>query len=150
MNLTPNFTLQELVVSQTAARLGLDNSPTPWVVSELRRLAQSVLQPLRDAAGMPVVVSSGYRAVAVNAAVKGSNASDHMFGRAADITIPGMSVAQVCALIARMQLPYKQLIDELGAWTHVSIPPIDAAPKRQHLTARRSASGVMVYSPATF
>lgn len=152
MKLSDHFTLAEFTLSQAAARLGLDNAPPPEAVAELRRLCETVLQPLRASLGRPIVVSSGYRAPQVNAAVGGAEGSDHLAGRAADIIVPGLTVEQVCARIATLRLPFRQLIDEFGpaGWTHVSIEPPGRAPRRQMLRARRGANGRTEYSAAAF
>lgn len=148
MNLSRNFTLAELVHSQTAARRGLDNTPPPEVVAELERLARTVLQPLRDRLARPIVVSSGYRSPAVNRAVGGARESAHLFGRAADITVPGMTSREVCKAIVDGGLPFDQCIDEFGSWCHVAIAA--SVPRRQQLEARRAANGRTVYRTVTF
>ena len=61
MQLSEHFELAEFLVSETAARLGIANEPTPEVIENLRRLCQLVLQPLRVKTGRPVVITSGYR-----------------------------------------------------------------------------------------
>ena len=61
MQLSHNFTLAEFIRSQTAARLGIDNTAPPEVVENLRCLCENILQPLRDAVGVPIRVNSGYR-----------------------------------------------------------------------------------------
>jgi hypothetical protein len=139
--LTSNFTLDELLVSQTAARLGLDNTPPPEVVDELARLCQLVLQPLRDAAQRPVVISSGYRANKVNKAVGGARLSAHLYGRAADLIIPGETPRATCERIVALNLPYDQVILEFDAWVHVAIAAPGVEPRRQQLTARRTGGG---------
>jgi zinc D-Ala-D-Ala carboxypeptidase len=141
--LTSNFSLDELLVSQTAARLGLDNTPSPEVVEELRRLCQLVLQPLRDAAQRPIVISSGYRARKVNKAVGGARLSAHLYGRAADFTIPGETPRATCERIVALGLPFDQVIQEFDRWVHVAIAPAGGAPRRQVLTARRVGGGTI-------
>ena len=150
MSLSAHFSLDEMVASQTAARRGIDNTPPPEVVDELRRLCGTVLQPLRDSLGRPIVVSSGYRSPALNRAIGGAAASDHMHGRAADISVPGMPVAELCRRIALLRLPYRQLIDEYSAWCHVAIPAVGQTARREQLTARRAANGGTVYALASF
>lgn len=141
--LTSNFTLDELTVSQTAARLGLDNTPPPEVIVELQRLCEMILQPLRDVVGRPIVVSSGYRARKVNKAVGGAKFSAHLYGRAADFTIPGEAPRVTCQRIIDLGLPYDQVIQEFDRWVHVAIAPTDGAPRRQVLTARRVGGGTI-------
>lgn len=146
MMLSKSFALSEFVVSQTAARRGIDNTPPVAAVAELRRLADHVLQPLRDALQRPIVVSSGYRSPVLNSAVGGASSSAHMRGQAADITVPGVPVVEVARAILRLDLPVDQVIDEFGQWVHVAVAPTGTVPRRQQLTARRGADGRTVYS----
>ena len=125
MQLTQHFTLAELTKSSTAERLGLDNTPPPEVLPALTRTAE-MLERIRSTLGVPVTVTSGYRAWAVNKAVKGATTSDHAQGRAADIVAPRYGTP---LQIARALAP---LVDVLGigqliyerfgstSWVHVS------------------------------
>ena len=79
------FTLDELIHSDTADRLGIDNSPTSEAVSNLDDLVTNVLDNLRDGWGRPIIVTSGYRCKELNAAVGGTRNSQHHKGQAADI-----------------------------------------------------------------
>ncbi|MDR2894599.1 MAG: peptidase M15 [Alistipes sp.] len=80
------FTLDELTLSATAARLGIDNTPPTAAVERLETLAERLLDPVRELWGGPLAVNSGYRCPALNAAVGGAAGSQHMAGEAADIT----------------------------------------------------------------
>lgn len=120
MNLSKNFTLGELTVSQEAARSGLKNTPNTAQTQALRLLCKNILQPLRDLTGKPLVVSSGFRSVTINRRIGGASSSQHCKGEAADFTIPGMSVDEVVGLIRTIGLPVDQCIDEFGEWVHVS------------------------------
>lgn len=143
MNLSKNFTLHELTVSQEAARSGLRNKPNAEQVERLRRLCEAVLQPLREMIGRPVVVTSGYRSPTINRRIGGSPASQHCRGEAADIIVPGAAPDKVVALIRTLDLPVDQCIDEFGAWVHVSHGPRQ---RRQYLVARKVA-GETIYKP---
>jgi len=138
MHLSKSFTLAELCV--TSARL--DNMPGPKQIESLRTLATDILQPLRDAVGVPVNVTSAYRSPAVNKAVGGAKTSQHVLGEAADIVVAGMSPREVCEEIIRQYLPFDQLIQEFGRWTHVSRGPRN---RRQVLTAVRRKDGKASY-----
>lgn len=138
MRLSKSFTLAELCV--TSVRL--DNTPGPKVTESLRALATDILQPLRDAVGVPVNVTSGYRSPAVNKAVGGAKTSQHVLGEAADIVVAGMSPREVCETIIALNLPFDQLIQEFGRWTHVSRGPRN---RRQVLTATRNKAGKVSY-----
>lgn len=144
MKLGKYFTLEEMTHSQQATRKGLDNTPGPNEVKNLKELVKNVLDPLRESLNKPIVVSSGYRSPAVNKAVGGASSSQHRYGEAADITVPGMTVAQVIKAIKKLGLPYDQVIDEWGSWVHVSYGPRN---RRQHLLAR-TVAGKTVYTPA--
>src|SRR3990167_805844 len=145
--LTPNFNLSELTVSQTAARNGLNNTPGPSQTANLKLLCVLALQPLRDKLKNPVIVTSGYRSPSVNAAIGGARNSAHMSGLAADIYIPGMSSAELMKRIHTMGLPVDQVIDEFGSWVHVAVAPKGQTPRREYLIARYQNGGA-VYSRA--
>ncbi len=125
MNLTEHFDLDEMTHSQTAIRLGVDNTPDAHTVENLRQLCENVLEPLRDMIGKPVHIDSGYRCVELNKAIGGVSSSQHCEGKAADIVVQGMSVDDVVAL-ARTLPYFDQLIHEFGAWTHISYQPFVA------------------------
>ena len=60
-----HFKLKEFVDSPTAACLGIDNTPDATAVDALCRLAENVLDPLREALGIPIYVNSGYRSPSI-------------------------------------------------------------------------------------
>lgn len=117
-----HFTIAELCKSATADNLGIDNRCKWEHVVNMTALVENVLDPLRQVYGKPIKINSGYRCPALNKAVKGSPASDHLYGMAADIT--GGSPKEnkrLFYLIQELGLPFKQLIDEKGfSWVHVS------------------------------
>ena len=138
MSFARHFTLDELTVSQTAARRGLSNSPDSNSEDWLGELATQLLDPIRDAVGRAVLVSSGYRAPAVNRAVGGAASSQHVLGQAADFRVNGMTPSELVALIRTLGLPFDQLIEE-PTWVHISIGPRN---RRQVLRARRTHTGM--------
>ena len=79
------FTLKEMTRSSTATKLGIDNTPNKLIINNLNDLVTNVLDPLREAYGKPIRVTSGYRCEALNKAVNGVKNSQHMKGQAADI-----------------------------------------------------------------
>ncbi len=117
-----HFTLQELTRSDTARRLGINNTPSASAIQAMHALVNDVLDPLRDAWGGPIRVTSGYRCPALNQAVGGTPHSQHQRGEAADITVGSPSRnRRLLALIKRLDLPVDQCIDEKGcSWIHVS------------------------------
>jgi zinc D-Ala-D-Ala carboxypeptidase len=134
--LSDHFTLEELIASPTASRLGLGNEPTPVILGRLSAVAQQ-MEKVRDLlGGKPIRVSSGYRSPAVNRAVNGARTSAHCLGYAVDFTCAEVGDPfAVCSAIARADLPFDQLIHEFGSWTHISFDP---QLRRQTLTIRRA------------
>lgn len=127
-NFTKNFTYEELIASSTAKRLKLDNTPTQQQKANLKKLAIEILQPIRDAWGSSIVVTSGFRAVKVNKAVGGSPTSQHCSGSAADLKVGGVTQNKklfelITRLIKENKIKVGQLINEYNySWIHVSLP----------------------------
>jgi len=87
-----HWTWEELTVSPTAKRLGLDNTPPEWAMRNLEWMVRHVLDPLRERYGHDAVrVNSAYRSPAVNRVVGGVANSRHMAGLAFDLD--GMMLA---------------------------------------------------------
>jgi hypothetical protein len=144
MKLSEHFTLEELTVSETAARKGLDNTPDNDALYDLKRLAL-FLEDIRTAVGRPLRINSAYRAPQVNASVGGSKTSQHCKGQAADIRVVGLTPDQVCQAIIAAKLPFDQVIREFDSWTHVSIPAKDKAPRKMALIIDKK--GTRPYAP---
>jgi len=119
------FTIGEFTRSEKAEKYGINNKlPSQKESDNIYRLVKNVLDPLREAYGKPIHVTSGYRCQKLNALVGGSPTSDHMTGCAADIQGTPRTHdenSRLFRLIQDMKLPFDQLIDEKGMqWVHVS------------------------------
>ncbi|MBQ8078006.1 MAG: hypothetical protein IJ235_06460 [Eubacterium sp.] len=117
------FTIDELCASDTAKRRGVDNTPTPTVRAKLQALIDNVLDPARREYGSYILVNSGYRSPALNAAVGGVSNSQHLTGEAADITTGSIDNDRRLFAILVAQGNYDQLIWEKpknSLWIHVS------------------------------
>lgn len=126
------FTWGELTRSGEAERLGYSNEPTADHYRRLGLLVARVLDPLRASLGRPVSITSGYRSAAVNQAIGGADASQHMLGEAADIKVSGLSAIELARRAYDLRLPYDQLIwyaPERGGHVHIS-HAADRAPRR--------------------
>ena len=122
MKLTQNFTLNELVYSETATSHNIDNRPSVPVISNLQALCTNILQPLRDALGCPIVITSGFRCAELNKRIGGAANSQHLYGQAADLVVPTKNLKEVFNYI-KINLPYDQLLYEYNKtdrWIHVS------------------------------
>lgn len=135
MNLTDHFVLSEMTQSETAARRGIDNSPSPAIVERLKRTAQTLEQVRTLLGAKPILISSGYRSPALNKAVGGASNSAHVQGLAADFTCPGYgSPLAICKRLVEVRVEFDQLIQE-GTWVHIGLAPAGQRPRQQVLTA---------------
>lgn len=121
------FTYAELSKSVTAKNRGIDNTPNTAVKKNLKALVDNILDPLREAYGKPITVTSGYRCPELNKLVGGAKKSQHMTGEAVDIhgVLDKKSEnKRLYDLIKKLNLPYDQLINEYDYdWVHVSFGP---------------------------
>ena len=131
MQLSPHFTLAELTITDHRT---LGNTPDEKSLENLKRLAV-FLEEVKALFGFkPILVSSGYRSAAVNAAVGSKEISQHRVGCAADFRIPGLTPDEIVRRIVSSELKYDQVIREFDTWTHISIPTIDyVLPRKQAL-----------------
>ena len=141
MKISKNFTLQEFLVTNT----GLNNQLTSEALANIEYLVQKLLQPLRDAYGKPIKITSGYRSVEVNKAVGGSTTSQHTKGQAVDIVADDN---KALFDLIRSRFEFDQLIWEYGtdkqpAWVHVSIKK--AGNRKQVMRAIKNKLGKTLY-----
>ena len=140
MNLSPNFTLEELTVSEIAARRGLDNTPNATEVANLVRVAE-LLEQVRDLLGKPILVNSAFRSKPVNDAVGSRDTSQHRLGCAADIRVPGLTPKDVVQACIDAKIPFDQIIEEFDSWTHISVPNTkEQQPRRQALVINKAGT----------
>lgn len=132
MQLSPNFTLEELVRSVKASSLGISNEPTEAVLGCLKSLVEALLQPLRIKIGKPFKITSGYRSPALNTAIGGVKASQHSLGQAVDFQVQGMTPYEVCQIVISSGLEFDQVINEID-WVHLSY--VKGKNRKQVLTA---------------
>ena len=149
MNLTRNFTLSELIKSDTAIRKGINNKPNAEQIEKLKLLCENILQPVRDHFGR-VKITSGFRSVELCLAINSSANSQHARAEAADFEVMGTDNAELADWINK-NLDYDQLILEFytpgepnSGWIHCSYTPDQ--PRKQFLHAYKS-EGKTKYKP---
>jgi|TARA_R100000149_G_C5806966_1_gene91826 zinc D-Ala-D-Ala carboxypeptidase len=149
MNLTRNFSLQELIKSDTAIRRGIDNNPNADQVEKLKVLCEQILQPVRDHFGR-VRVTSCFRTPELCQAIGSSPNSQHARAEACDFECPGVDNAELSDWI-HSQLDYDQLILEFytpgeknSGWVHCSYTT--DKPRKQYMHAFKQ-EGRTKYKP---
>ncbi len=142
MQLSPHFSLEELIASETAVRAGIDNTPPQALMPNLRALAAG-LELVRAALGnRPLHINSGYRCQALNTRVGGAANSRHPHGLAADVICPSYGTPlEVCRAIVAAGVKPDQVIHEFGKWCHVSFAAPGTVPRVELLTIASSARG---------
>jgi hypothetical protein len=133
MNLSQHFTLDEFILSAEASRGGIKNDPPAELFPALKRTAQGMEAVRVRLGGLPIIISSGYRSLALNRALKSRDTSQHVKGEAADFICPRFGgPANIVAALKDSDVPYDQLILEFAqqgrGWVHVSF---SASPRRQ-------------------
>lgn len=151
MQLSKNFSLEEMCESRTAREHGIVNQVVDAAhLNNLKVLCTKVLQPLRDEWGGPIRVTSGYRRPELNALMKGASTSQHMVGNAADLDVGGKSDnLKLFEIAATSGLPFDQLINEFdGDWVHISHKN-GRVQRGQILESKRGANGKTYYTDIT-
>lgn len=149
-----SFYLDELVYSPTAIKRKINNSPNAEQAENLRYLIRTVLQPVRDHFKKMVKINSGFRSPTLNAAVGGSNDSQHSKGEAVDFEIEGIPNKDVAEWVAD-NLPFDQIILEFynpmegvnSGWIHVSVKR-SGINRKQKLVAYKDGKKTR-YEPAS-
>jgi len=127
-------------VSEIGQRRGLDNTPNATEIANLVRTAE-LLEQVRKLINKPIIVNSAFRSKAVNDAVGSRDTSQHRIGCAADIRVTGMTPREVVEACIKANIPYDQIIEEFGSWTHISVPDSPSRPpRRQALTIDRQGT----------
>ena len=141
--------MAEFIKSDTATKLGIDNTPEGEHLEAAKELFENVVQKVRDHFG-PTVINSGYRCPELNEAVRGSKTSQHCHGEAADIEVPGVANGDLAQWIVD-NLDFDQVILEFytpgepsSGWVHVTYKK-DGSNRNKALTAAK-IDGKTVYS----
>ena len=149
MNLSRNFTLSELIKSDTAIRRGINNNPNAEQIEKLKALCENILQPVRDHFGR-VKVTSGFRSSELCVAIGSSVNSQHAKAEAADFEVIGTDNAELFDWI-KANLTPDQLILEFytpgepnSGWIHCSW--VADNPRKQLLRAYKE-DGKTKYKP---
>lgn len=121
MRISKHITIDEATLSPTALRLGIDNTPNEEILVNMKLVAERCFEPIRNWYGKPIKVNSFYRCEALNKAVKGSLTSQHVQGKAIDISTGTKAGNKLIYEWAKENIIFDQLINEYDyAWVHIS------------------------------
>ena len=110
-----------MIQSDTAKSKGIENIPDWDDIYRLQRLIETILDPLREWYGSPIIVTSGYRCEALNKAVGGVSTSLHKYGYASDITAGSKTENKKLFNYIKDNLPFTEMGWEgNGTWIHVA------------------------------
>jgi len=149
MKLSKNFALSEITHSNTAKRLGIDNTPNEKHLANMSLLINNLIQPMRDSIG-PIRISSGYRGKDLNRAIGGSRKSQHCKGQALDIQFwqnGKMMNELIFEWVLDSGLEFDQMINEFDfSWIHISLVGVNN--RNQVLEAYKDEDGDTKYKYA--
>lgn len=121
MRISKHISIEEATLSPTGLRLGIDNTPNEEILANMKLVAERCFEPIRNWYGKPIKVNSFYRCDALNKAVKGSATSQHVQGKAIDISTGTKAGNKLIYEWAKNNLIFDQLINEYDyAWVHIS------------------------------
>ena len=147
MRLSKNFTLPEIIHSNTAKRLGINNAPNKEHLKNMQVLVRDLIQPIRDALG-PIRISSGYRNPELNRAIGGSTKSQHCKGEALDLQYWSkgkMSNKEIYDWVVKSGIEFDQMINEFDySWIHISLRS-NGKNRKQILEAYKDSDGDTAY-----
>ena len=151
MQISKHLSLAEVSRSETAKRKGINNTPSGEHLENFKKLAENILEPIREHFGVPIHISSGYRSKELNAAVGGSLSSQHCQGEAIDIDMDGTTItnAEIFNYI-KDNLNFDQLLWEFGNdtnpdWVHVSYE--STGKQRKQVLKAYKENGKTKYKP---
>lgn len=149
------FTYSEFTKSETARKLGIDNTPTDETIQDNIIELMRVLDGVREAWtikckencwGNPaIIVNSGYRCDALNNAIGGSKTSAHSIGAAADIEPKNQRNREFLRFLEQYLLdnhiPFDQLINEhpkndIPSWVHIGLKNREGKQRRMVFTIK--------------
>ena len=147
MKLSKNFTLSEIIKSNTAKRLGINNAPNKEHLKNMQVLVRDLIQPMRDVLG-PIRISSGYRNPELNRAIGGSSKSQHCKGEALDLQYWSkgkMSNKEIYDWVVKSGIEFDQMINEFDySWIHISLKS-NGKNRKQILEAYKDSDGDTAY-----
>ena len=143
------FTIEELEHSDTATKYKIDNTSNGDTRTNLIKLIELLLDPIRTKWGKPIKVNSGYRCSKLNRIVGGVSTSQHVLGEAADITVGSSEEnKKLFEMIISMNIIFDQLIlEDGGKWIHISLKwKVMSKNRREVLLGIRNSKGKMYYT----
>jgi len=148
--LSKHISMREATESYTAKRLGINNIPSGYQLTNMTGVAENIFEPLREWVGGPIKINSFFRSPDLNKAIGGSSKSQHCEGRAMDIDdVYGYKTNAEMYDWIKENLDFDQMIWEFGTdenpdWVHVSY--VSADENRRRCLKAVKENGKTVYS----
>lgn len=142
---SPHFSLDELIFSETATRKGIDNTPDDNALDNLYKTAMEMENVRELLDNNPILISSGYRCLALNELLGSKPTSAHIRGLACDFTCPKFGDPDdIVDTIFRSHIQYDQIILEFDKWVHIAFPKDGESARKKALIINKK--GTMIYS----
>lgn len=142
---SPHFSLDELIFSETATRKGIDNTPDDSALDNLYKTAMEMENVRELLDNNPILISSGYRCLALNELLGSKPTSAHIRGLAVDFTCPKFGDPDdIVDTIFRSHIQYDQIILEFDKWVHIAFPKDGESARKKALIINKK--GTMIYS----
>ena len=142
---SPHFSIEELTFSETAARKGIDNTPSDDVLDNLYKTAMEMENVRELLDNNPIHISSGYRCLELNTLLGSKPTSAHTRGLAVDFTCPKFGDPDdIVDIIFKSDILYDQIILEFDKWVHIAFPADGESARKKALIINKK--GTMIYS----
>ena len=142
---SPHFSIEELTFSETAARKGIDNTPSDDVLDNLYKTAMEMENVRELLNNNPILISSGYRCLELNELLGSKPTSAHIRGLACDFTCPKFGDPDdIVDAIFKSDILYDQIILEFDKWVHIAFPADGESARKKALIINKK--GTMIYS----
>lgn len=144
-------TLQEVIKSNMASVLQIQNIPNAEQIANLKLVCTEVFDKVREHFGKPIAITSGFRSPELNKRIGGAKNSQHLEGKALDIdgdTLGGVCNKDIFDFI-KNNCTFDQLIWEFGTenapdWVHVSY---NKEVNRKQILRAVKSNGKTIYQP---
>lgn len=117
----PNFNAEEFIYSDTAIRLGIDNTPKDINLIHNGMILADKMQEIRKLLNAPIKINSAYRCLELNRKIGSKDTSQHTKFQACDFTSSFGTPEQIVKFLKENKIEVDQCLIEFDSWVHLSI-----------------------------